>query len=67
MAAAARTRTAEEIEAARTARAEKVEALNEQLGEAVERLATSEGWIAMLAVAARFRRYFPSSVLLLRM
>ena len=52
MAAPARTRPAEEIEAARTARAEKVEALNEQLAEAVERLATSQGWVAMLAVAS---------------
>ena len=65
MAAPAPIRTAEEIEAARTARAEKVEALNERLGEAVERLATSEGWVALLTVVARFRRYFPSNVLLL--
>ncbi len=56
MSASARTRTAKEIEPARAARAGKVEALNEQLAEAVERLATSQGWIAMLAVAARLRR-----------
>ena len=65
MAAPARTRTAFEIEAARAARAEKVEALNEQLAEAVERLATSEGWVAMLAVAARFRRYSINNQILL--
>ena len=65
MAAPARTRTAFEIEAARAARAEKVEALNEQLAEAVERLATSEGWVAMLAVAARFRRYSVNNQILL--
>ena len=65
MAAPAPTRTAEEIEAARAARAEKVEALNEQLAEAVERLATSEGWVAMLAVAARFRRYSINNQILL--
>ena len=57
MSAPARTRTAGKVEAARVARAEKVEALNAQLAQAVERLATSEGWVAMLAVAARFRRY----------
>jgi antirestriction protein ArdC len=69
MAAPARTRTgtrtAEEIEAARVARAVKVEALNEQLAQAVERLATSEGWAAMLTVAARLRRYSINNQILL--
>jgi hypothetical protein len=65
MAAPARTRTAEEIEAAGAARAEKVEALNERLAEAVEWLATSEGWVAMLTVAARFRRYSINNQILL--
>jgi hypothetical protein len=65
MAAPARTRTAEEIEAARVARAEKVDALNEQLAEAVERLAMSEGWAAMLVAAARFRRYSVNNQILL--
>jgi hypothetical protein len=58
-------RTDEKVGLARAARAEKVDALNQQLAEAVERLATSEGWLAMLNVAARFRRYSINNQLLL--
>jgi N-terminal domain of anti-restriction factor ArdC len=58
-------RSAEEMEQARADRQAKVEALGEQLAEAVERLATSEGWLAMLEVAAKFRRYSVNNQLLL--
>jgi hypothetical protein len=44
------TRTPEE-------RAAEVEALAEQLSDAVTQLTTSEAWMRMLRVAARFTRY----------
>ena len=54
------TRTPEE-------RAAEVEALAEQLTAAVAELTTSEAWVGMLRVAARFTRYSPTNVLLLWM
>jgi antirestriction protein ArdC len=48
-------------------RAAEVEALAEQLTEAVAELTTSEAWVRMLRVAARFTRYSPTNVLLLWM
>lgn len=48
-------------------RAAEVEALAAQLTEAVAELTTSEAWLSMLRVAARFTRYSPSNVLLLWM
>src|SRR5688572_259592 len=48
-------------------RAAEVEALAEQLNSAVAALTTSEAWLSMLRVAARFTRYSPSNVLLLWM
>jgi hypothetical protein len=36
-----------------------VEALPEQLNDAVAELTTSEAWVGMLRVAARFTRYSP--------
>ena len=48
-------------------RAAEVEALAEQLTAAVTELTTSEAWVGMLQVAARFTRYSPSNVLLLWM
>lgn len=44
-----------------------VEALAAQLSGAVAELTTSEAWLGMLRVAARFTRYSPSNVLLLWM
>ena len=48
-------------------RAAEVEALAEQLTNAVAELTTSEAWVGMLRVAAKFTRYSPSNVLLLWM
>ena len=48
-------------------RAAEVEALAEQLNEAVVELTTSEAWLGMLRVAARFTRYSPTNCLLLWM
>lgn len=48
-------------------RAAEVEALAEQLNDAVTVLTTSEAWLRMLAVSARFTRYSPKNVLLLWM
>src|SRR4051812_338967 len=48
-------------------RAAEVEALAEQLNHAVAELTSSEAWLGMLRVAARFTRYFPTNVLLLWM
>ena len=44
---------------------DRLEALHYQLIEAVADLATSEAWMTMLRVAARFRDYSPSNVLLI--
>jgi len=44
---------------------DRLEALHYQLIEAVADLATSEAWMRMLRVAARFRDYSPSNVLLI--
>ena len=44
---------------------DKLEALHYQLIEAVADLASSEAWMTMLRVAARFRDYSPSNVLLI--
>lgn len=46
-------------------RAAEVEALAEQLAEAVATLTTSEAWLSMLQVAARFTKYSPKNVILL--
>ena len=48
-------------------RAAEVEALAAQLTHAVAELITTEAWLSMLRVAARFTRYSPSNVLLLWM
>ena len=48
-------------------RAAEVEALAEQLTAAVTELTTSEAWLSMLRIAAKFTRYSPSNVLLLWM
>ena len=48
-------------------RAAEVEALAEQLNTAVAELTTSEAWLAMLKVSARFTRYSANNVLLLGM
>jgi hypothetical protein len=48
-------------------RAAEVEALTAQLAEAVMELTTSEAWVRMLRVAAKFTRYSPTNVLLLWM
>jgi hypothetical protein len=57
--------TEAERDAAEQTREEKIAALNEQLVEAIERLATSDGWRAMLAVSARFTSYSLNNQLLL--
>jgi antirestriction protein ArdC len=44
---------------------DKLEELHDQLIEAVADLASSEAWIRMLAVAARFHDYSPSNILLI--
>src|SRR5947199_4101246 len=48
-------------------RAAEVEALAGQLNEAVAQLTTSEAWLTMLRVSARFTRYSANNVLLLWM
>src|SRR5665811_2050598 len=44
---------------------DKLETLHYQLIEAVADLASSQAWMTMLRVAARFRDYSPSNVLLI--
>src|SRR4051794_1401131 len=56
----AKGKTAEE-------RAAEVEALAEQLNEAVAALTSSQAWLRMLRMSARFTRYSPNNVLLLWM
>jgi hypothetical protein len=46
-------------------RAERVEQLNTQLTEAIASLTSSDGWMRMLATAAKFHRYSANSVFLL--
>lgn len=48
-------------------RAAEVEALTAQLTTAVAELTTSDAWVSMLRVSARFTKYSPSNVLLLWM
>lgn len=48
-------------------RAAEVEALTEQLNAAIADLTSSETWLSMLKVSARFTRYSPNNVLLLWM
>ena len=48
-------------------RAAEVEALAAQLNDAVAELTTSEAWLGMLRVSARFTRYSPTNCLLLWM
>jgi len=48
-------------------RAAEVKALAEQLNDAVAELTSTEAWLGMFHVAARFTRYSPSNVLLLWM
>lgn len=48
-------------------RAAEVEALAEQLNDAVVELTSTEAWLGMLRVAARFTRYSPTNCLLLWM
>src|SRR5689334_5482660 len=48
-------------------RAAEVEALAKQLNEAVAALTSSEAWLRMLRVSARFSRYSANNVLLLWM
>lgn len=47
------------------ARAAKLDALHEDLAAQVETLTTSEGWVAMLHAAARFRAYSLNNSLLI--
>ena len=63
------TTTSKKAQPARTPeeRAAEVEALAEQLNDAVAELTTSEAWVGMLRVAARFTRYSPTNCLLLWM
>lgn len=48
-------------------RAAEVDVLTEQLNTAVTELTTSDAWLSMLKVSARFTKYSPSNVLLLWM
>jgi hypothetical protein len=48
-------------------RAGEVDALTEQLNTAVTEFTTSDAWLSMLKVSARFTKYSPSNVLLLWM
>lgn len=47
--------------------AAEVDALTEQLNTAVTEFTTSDAWLSMLKVSARFTKYSPSNVLLLWM
>lgn len=51
--------------AAAEARAVKLDALHADLAEQVESLTTSEGWLAMLQAAARFRKYSMNNSMLI--